>query len=60
MKEEVNLKIRFEKMMMEIYEEVEKGWIGEVVDLDEWMEIEKKWGIWKLMKGMKSIEIEMN
>jgi len=41
----VNFQLRFAPMMLALYDAVEKGYLGEVVDFDAWLALATPWGL---------------
>lgn len=56
----VNFQLRFAPMMLALYDAVEKGYLGEVVDFDAWLALATPWGLWPFLKGLPRIEIAMH
>ena len=56
----VNFQLRFAPMMLALYDAVEKGCLGEVVDFDAWLALATPWGLWPFLKGLPRIEIAMH
>ncbi|MDL2405415.1 Gfo/Idh/MocA family oxidoreductase [Rhizobium calliandrae] len=56
----VNFQLRFAPMMLALYDVVEKGYLGEVVDFDAWLALATPWGLWPFLKGLPRIEIAMH
>lgn len=56
----VNFQLRFAPMMLALYDAVEKGYLGEVVDFDAWLALATPWGFWPFLKGLPRIEIAMH
>ncbi len=60
LKAAVNFQLRFAPMMLALYDAVEKGLLGEVVDFDAWLALATPWGLWPFLKGLPRIEIAMH
>ncbi|MBB5573080.1 MULTISPECIES: Gfo/Idh/MocA family protein [Rhizobium] len=56
----VNFQLRFAPMMLALYDAVDKGYLGEVVDFDAWLALSTPWGLWPFLKGLPRIEIAMH
>ncbi|TCR81583.1 Gfo/Idh/MocA family oxidoreductase [Rhizobium sp. BK376] len=56
----VNFQLRFAPMMLALYDAVEKGLLGDVVDFDAWLALATPWGLWPFLKGLPRIEIAMH
>jgi predicted dehydrogenase len=56
----VNFQLRFAPMMLALYDAVDKGLLGEVVDFDAWLALATPWGLWPFLKGLPRIEIAMH
>ncbi len=56
----VNFQLRFAPMMLALYDAVNKGCLGEVVDFDAWLALATPWGLWPFLKGLPRIEIAMH
>ncbi|MFB2562905.1 Gfo/Idh/MocA family protein [Rhizobium sp. IMFF44] len=56
----VNFQLRFAPMMLALYDVVNKGCLGEVVDFDAWLALATPWGLWPFLKGLPRIEIAMH
>ncbi|MEN5297000.1 Gfo/Idh/MocA family oxidoreductase [Brucella sp. TWI559] len=60
LKAAVNFQLRFAPMMLALYDAVDKGLLGEVVDFDAWLALATPWGLWPFLKGLPRIEIAMH
>ncbi|MCX2695642.1 MULTISPECIES: Gfo/Idh/MocA family protein [Ochrobactrum] len=60
LKAAVNFQLRFAPMMSALYDAVDKGLLGEVVDFDAWLALATPWGLWPFLKGLPRIEIAMH
>lgn len=56
----VNFQLRFAPMMLALYDAVNKGYLGEIVDFDAWLALATPWGLWPFLKGLPRIEIAMH
>jgi predicted dehydrogenase len=56
----VNFQLRFAPMMLALYDAVEKGHLGDVVDFDALLALATPWGLWPFLKGLPRIEIAMH
>ena len=56
----VNFQLRFAPMMLALYDAVNKGYLGDVVDFDAWLALATPWGLWPFLKGLPRIEIAMH
>jgi predicted dehydrogenase len=60
LKAAVNFQLRFAPMMLALYDAVDKGLLGELVDFDAWLALATPWGLWPFLKGLPRIEIAMH
>lgn len=60
LKAAVNFQLRFAPMMLALYDAVDKGWLGEVVDFDAWLALDTPWHLWAFLKGLPRIELTMH
>lgn len=60
LKAAVNFQLRFAPMMLALYDAVDRGYLGEVVDFDAWLALATPWGLWPFLKGLPRIEIAMH
>ncbi len=56
----VNFQLRFAPMMLALYDAVNTGYLGDVVDFDAWLALATPWGLWPFLKGLPRIEIAMH
>lgn len=60
LKAAVNFQLRFAPMMLALRDAIDKGFLGEVVDVDAWLALATPWGLWPFLKGLPRIEISMH
>lgn len=60
LKAAVNFQLRFAPMMLALYDAVDKGLLGEVVDFDAWLALDTPWSLWAFLKGLPRIEMTMH
>ncbi|WP_343313426.1 Gfo/Idh/MocA family oxidoreductase [Brucella sp. BE17] len=60
LKAAVNFQLRFAPMMLALYDAVDKGLLGEVVDFDAWLALDTPWHLWAFLKGLPRIELTMH
>ena len=53
----VNFQLRFAPLMIALKDIIEKGLIGQVVDVDMWAALDTPWGLWKFLEGLPRVEI---
>ena len=56
----VNFQLRFAPMMLALRDAVDRGWLGEVVDVEMHGVLATPWGLWSFLEGLPRIEITMH
>ncbi|TKW67092.1 MAG: Gfo/Idh/MocA family oxidoreductase [Paracoccus denitrificans] len=56
----VNFQLRFAPMMVALRDAIEKGWLGEVVDVEMHGVMATPWSLWAFLDGLPRIEITMH
>ncbi len=53
----VNFQLRFAPMMLALRDAIDRGLLGEVVDVDLWLALDTPWGLWDFLKDLPRVEI---
>ena len=53
----VNFQLRFAPMMIALKDIINKGLIGEIVDIDMWAALDTPWNLWKFLEDLPRVEI---
>ena len=53
----VNFQLRFAPMIIALKDIMDKGLIGEIVDIDMWGALDTPWGLWKFLEELPRVEI---
>jgi len=56
----VNFQLRFAPMMLALSDAIERGLLGDVVDVDVLVAVDTPWSLWPFLKGLPRIEIAMH
>lgn len=56
----VNFQLRFAPMMIALKDAIDRGLLGEVVDVEMHCAMDTPWGLWKFLEGLPRIEITMH
>ncbi|MEL0033862.1 MAG: gfo/Idh/MocA family oxidoreductase, partial [Paracoccaceae bacterium] len=53
----VNFQLRFAPMMIALKDIINKGLLGEIVDIDMWAALDTPWSLWKFLENLPRVEI---
>jgi len=53
----VNFQLRFAPMMIALKDIINRGLIGQVVDVDMWAALDTPWGLWNFLEELPRVEI---
>jgi len=53
----VNFQLRFAPMMLALRDAIDRGMLGEVVDVDAWVALDTPWGLWEFLDDLPRVEI---
>jgi predicted dehydrogenase len=56
----VNFQLRFAPMILALRDAIDKGWLGEIVDLEMHGVMATPWSLWQFLNGLPRIEITMH
>ncbi|MXU66895.1 Gfo/Idh/MocA family protein [Oceanomicrobium pacificus] len=60
LKAAVNFQLRFAPMMLALKDAVNRGLLGDVVDVDAWLALNTPWGLWKFLEPLPRVEISLH
>ena len=60
LKAAVNFQLRFSPMFLALADAIERGWLGELVDLDVHLNLVTPWQLFPFLKGMPRVEIAVH
>jgi len=53
----VNFQLRFAPMMIALKDIINKGLLGEIVDIDMWAALDTPWSLWQFLENLPRVEI---
>lgn len=60
LKAAVNFQLRFAPMMLALRDAVDRGWLGQIVDVEMHSNVMTPWDLWPFLKGMARVEIAVH
>ncbi|MCV3269836.1 Gfo/Idh/MocA family protein [Roseobacter sinensis] len=60
LKAAVNFQLRFAPLILALYDAVDRGLLGRIVDVDAWLALDTPWGLWKFLEPLPRVEISLH